>query len=639
MQDWLAHRSRATPDREALVNAGSGNAWSYATLDETVEEMAGRLRALDVAADDHLAAVLGTGVEEVCLFHAAMRLGTTLVPLSPEFTAPELRERFERADVETVVCGADTEDAVRGAAESVGTELSVLSIDETEWRDATPISAAEPTEFTAAEWERTDVQLLMFTSGTTGRAKVVQLTMGNLLASAVASAFRLGIDPEDRWLVPLSLHHMGGIAPVLRSTLYGTTAIVEASFDAGGTVDDIRSFDATCVSLVPTMLRRMLDARGTLPDSLRFVLVGGAPCPDALIDRCRDFSVPVCPTYGMTETGSQIATARHREAYEIPGSVGPPLQWTDVTVVDETGDTVEPGETGELVVSGPTVTPGYYGEQTATAEAFGTHGLHTGDVGYQDENGRLYVLNRLDDRILTGGENVDPGEVVDALRDQSGVVDAAVVGLPDDEWGERVGALLVPEGEAVDVNELEQFLRERLAGFKLPRTVGVTDALPRTVSGTVERDAVREELLAGETVEIGQSETSGREGQGTGGDGAAPDAEAESTAERHETSAATAETPAAADGAELTAPDSESPGGAEGNAADEDEGLSALVGRSDAERSAAAESRKGGSVLSGSASADSDSVVDEGVEAERGAALGSGRGGSDENDDKSAEDV
>ena len=506
MPDGLAHRARTTPDREALVNASSGNAWTYATLDETVEEMAGRLAALGVDEGDHLGAALETGVEEVCLIHAAMRLGAVLVPLPPEFTPPELAERFDRADVDAVVCDETTESQVRGAAERVD-RLDVFSIDNAQWSEATPLATADPVEFDPGDWERGDTQLLLFTSGTTGTPKAVRLTMGNLLASAVASAFRLGIDPKDRWLVPLSLHHMGGIAPILRSTLYGTTVIVRESFDPGGTVDDIREHDATCVSLVPTMLRRMLSARGTLPGSLRFALVGGAPCPSELIERCRDYSVPICPTYGMTETASQVATARHTEAYDHPESVGRPLLRTTVTVVDSAGTPVEPGEKGELVVSGPTVTPGYYDDPAATGEAMGNYGFHTGDVGRFDEDGRLYVLNRLDDRILSGGENVDPGEVVDALREHPDVEDAAVVGLDDEQWGERVAALLVPaEGAEIDTAALEPFLRDRLAGFKLPRTVGVADELPRTVSGTVEREAVRERLTEGETQSIGREQ-------------------------------------------------------------------------------------------------------------------------------------
>ncbi|MFW5938263.1 MAG: class I adenylate-forming enzyme family protein, partial [Halanaeroarchaeum sp.] len=510
MQDWLAQRARTTPDREALVNASSGNSWTYETLDETVQEMAGRLAALGVDAGDHLGAAMGTGVEEICLIHAAMRLGAVLVPLPSEFTSPELAARFDHADVDAVVCDEGTEAQVRGAIEETAQWVDVFTIDETDWGDATPLAEPDPAEFHPADWEHEETQLLLFTSGTTGEAKAVRLTMGNLLASATASAFRLGLDPGDRWLVPLSLHHMGGIAPILRSTLYGTTAIVRESFEPGGTVDDLREYDATCVSLVPTMLRRMLGARGTLPDSLRFGLVGGAPCPADLIEQCRDYSVPICPTYGMTETASQVATARHTDAYTNPDTVGQSLLWTEVTAVDDAGTPVDPGETGELVVAGPTVTPGYYDDPPATSEAMGQYGLHTGDVGHRDESGRLYVLNRLDDRIITGGENVDPGEVVDALQSFHAVDAAAVVGLADEEWGERVAALLVPTDDEIDVDALEAHLRERLAGFKLPRTIGTTAELPRTVSGTVEREAVREQLTESPTVSIESSVTSAR---------------------------------------------------------------------------------------------------------------------------------
>ncbi|MFC6726302.1 AMP-binding protein, partial [Halobium palmae] len=275
--------------------------------------------------------------------------------------------------------------------------------------DATP-GPVEP-----YEWDRSDPLALVFTSGTTGSPKAVTMTMENVLSSAVASAFRLGVTPEDRWLVVLSLYHMGGLAPLYRSVLYGTTVVLREEFDPGATADDVGAHDVTGVSLVPTMLERMLDSRGTLAGSLRFVLLGGAPASENLIRRCRDYSVPVHPTYGMTETASQISTALPEEAFDHPGTVGRPLLWTDLTVVDDDGEPVDVGEPGELVVSGPTVTPGYYGDDEATAVAFGPHGLHTGDVGYVDDDGRVYVRNRLDDRILSGGENVDPGEVVDAL--------------------------------------------------------------------------------------------------------------------------------------------------------------------------------------------------------------------------------
>ncbi|ELZ93320.1 o-succinylbenzoate--CoA ligase [Haloferax volcanii] len=498
MRDWLSHRVAATPDRQALIHAATGDSWTFRELDALVDETAGQLAALGVEAGDHLGVVLDPGVDYVRLIHAATRLGAVLVPLSDRLTADEIARNVELADVTTLVCGESTE----STAVEATTDVPVVSVDDPRWEGVINLSSIAPKRVEPAGWSLSETMLLLFTSGTTGTPKAVQLTMGNLLANAVAGAFRLGVSRDDRWLVTLSLHHMGGIGPILRGPLYGTTVVLREGFDAGGAADDIGKYDVTGVSLVPTMLTRMLDSRGTLSDSLRVVLLGGAPAPDELIERCRNYSVPVHPTYGMTETASQVATATPREAFDDVGTVGRPLYFTDLRVVDEDGTPVEPGAPGELVVSGPTVSPGYYRNPEATADAFSDAGLRTGDIGYRDDDGLLYVLNRKDDRIITGGENVDPGEVAAVLRDHPDVDDATVLGVPDAEWGERVAALVVPADpeNPPDDEDLDDFCRERLAGFKCPRLVATADELPRTVSGTVDREAVRERLVAAKPV-------------------------------------------------------------------------------------------------------------------------------------------
>ncbi|WP_144901241.1 o-succinylbenzoate--CoA ligase [Halobellus captivus] len=502
MRDWLSHRARIDPDAVALVVAATSDVFSFGNLDTLVDDLAGRLAAAGIDSGTHLGAVLDSRLEYVCLIHAAMRLGVTLVPMGDGQTARELAGQIRTADVAAVVCGAETESTVVDAVEAAETTAvdatettdidQILTVDEPATDAAEALSDVIADPVTPAEWGLDDTQLLLFTSGTTGDPKAVQLTTGNLLASAVASTFRLGFDPDDRWHVALSLHHMGGIAPVLRMPLYGMTVVYQTEFDAGAAADYLDQYDATATSLVPTMLRRMLARRGTLSESLRVVLLGGAPAPADLIERCRDYSVPVHPTYGMTETASQIATARPAEAFEAPDSVGRPLIMTEVTVVDEDGASLPAGESGELVVDGPTVTPGYYGDDGANADAFGPFGLHTGDVGAFDERGLLTVLNRVDDRIVTGGENVEPGEVVDVLVAHPGVREAAVIGVPDAQWGERVSAVVVPEGDSIERAELLDFARERLARFKVPKAIAISDSLPRTVSGTVDRTAVRE---------------------------------------------------------------------------------------------------------------------------------------------------
>ncbi len=485
MNDWLSHRADVSPEQTAIIEAADGSEWTYAELDSTVEETAGRLAGFGVQSGDHLGMLMGTRMDGVLLVHAAMRLGCVLVPLNVRLATPELRRQVEVTDLSALVCEADTESVAREAARN----SPVVSVDAS---TDTTLADCDQSAFTNADWSCADPQVLLFTSGTTGNPKAVTLTMGNLYASATASAFRLGVSPDDRWHLCLSTYHMGGLAPLLRSALYGTTVVVQKGFDAEDTRSFLRTYRATGVSLVPTMLRRLLD-EGNLSETLRFILLGGAPARDDLIAECGEHGIPVCPTYGMTETASQIATATPDEAISHVGTVGRPLMFTSVSVVRDDGTLAPTGEPGELVVSGPTVTAGYYNNPAATGEAFGEHGLQTGDVGYRDEGGRLWVLNRRADRIVTGGENVHPGEVVDVLRDHPDVAEVAVVGVEDDEWGERIAALVVPAAEqSVTLGSVREFCDGRLAGYKHPRLLDTAIELPRTTSGTIDREAVRE---------------------------------------------------------------------------------------------------------------------------------------------------
>ena len=487
MRDWLAIRADATPDATALVAAADvETTTSYAALDRRVETLAGRLSARGLGVGDRLAVCAETRVEFVELVHAAGRLGATLVPLHPQSTTAELDDRLARVTPETVVCEADTEVAVQSVSDG-----PVLSVDEPTG-GAERLADVDPEPFDLPEWAPDDPLVVAFTSGTTGEPAGVVLTLANVLASATASAFRLGLDPADCWHVTLPMAHMGGLAPVYRSVVYGTALSVQRSFEPAATLAALRAADATCLSLVPTMLDRLLDA-GPLPD-LRVVLLGGAPCPPDLLTRAHDRGVPVAPTYGMTETASQAATARPETAAAHPASVGTPLMFVELSVVDEEGRPCDPGESGEFVVSGAPVTPGYL-DDDRTAAAFCGDGLRTGDRGYRDEAGRVFVEGRVDDTIVTGGENVDPTEVAAALRRHPGVEDCAVVALPDEEWGERVAALVVRDGD-VSAADLRGHCRDRLAAFKRPRTVAFATDLPRTPSGTVDRPAVHRRLAA-----------------------------------------------------------------------------------------------------------------------------------------------
>jgi O-succinylbenzoic acid--CoA ligase len=302
------------------------------------------------------------------------------------------------------------------------------------------------------------VRTVIFTSGTSGEPKPVGLTEANHEASALASAWNLGVDPADRWLCCLPLWHVGGLAIPIRSAVYGTTAVLHDGFDAGRVRAELESGGATLVSLVATMLRRLIDAGLREWPALRAALVGGGPIPADLVEWASSTGFPLVPTYGMTETASQVVTG-HR-----------PLLGVELRI----------GDDGEILVRGPMVSPG----------AAGPDGwLHTGDRGRLDGEGLLHVEGRLDDVIVTGGENVAATEVEEALRSHPAVADAAVVGRPDPEWGEAVTAYVVTAGDVSD-EDLLAHCRERIARHKVPKAVHRRDALPRNAAGKLLKRAL-----------------------------------------------------------------------------------------------------------------------------------------------------
>jgi O-succinylbenzoic acid--CoA ligase len=495
-RDVLSHRAATTPDRTAIIDVATNREWTYRAFDTIVDGVTARLEALldssteaETNGQSRIGLLASTRIGFFATLFACWRAGHTVVPLDTQLTSGELGTRLDRVDPALVVCEGATEETALTATDRPVTSLDGPTAESVEPLQPGSTDGSESVE--AARWHRDDTAIVMFTSGTTGQPRGVRLTLGNLVASATGSAFRLGVSPGDRWLDCLPAYHMGGLAPAVRCSLYGTTLVVQQSFDADRLADALASYGVTGVSLVPTQLKRLLDSGWTPVESLETVLLGGAPASEDLLRRALDADVPVYPTYGMTEAASQVTTATPIQTETYPGSVGQPLVTVSVTVVDETGTPVDAGERGEIVVDGPTVTPGYL-DDSVTEDTFGEFGLHTGDISYRDEDGRLWVLGRADDTIITGGENVHPAEVESVLRDHPDVADAAVVGLADKEWGERIGALVVSAD--VDTEELEAFTRERLADYKVPKRFAVTTELPRTASGTVDRDAVRTRL-------------------------------------------------------------------------------------------------------------------------------------------------
>ncbi len=439
LDDWLAQRSQSCPESPALV--ADGAEVSYAELEAEATWVARRLEAHGVRRGSVTALTMEPRREQVVLTHALMKVGAVLLPLSPRLTAGE------RAAVV--------------AAEEPAIDLN------------------DPGELTQTE---ADLPLLgepdmdapccrVMTSGSSGAPRAVELTYGNFLWSAVGSAFNIGVEPDDRWLCCLPLSHISGLSIVMRSVIYGTTAVLHDGFDVDRVAASLEPGDVSVVSLVATMLTRLLDAGADL-SAPRAILVGGGPVPTEALEEAIGRGATVVQTYGLTEACSQVTTLSPADARRKVGSAGRPLLTTHLRIGD-----------GEILVQGPTVAPG-------RLDADGW--LHTGDLGRIDEQGFLYVEDRIDDMIVSGGENIVPAEVEQVLLRHPDVADAAVVGREDPEWQQAVTAVVVlADGSTATADDLRRHCSSSLAGFKVPKRIELVAALPRTPSGKLLRRALR----------------------------------------------------------------------------------------------------------------------------------------------------
>lgn len=485
MQDWLTSQTAARPDAIALI-AGN-HQWAYAELNIEVSSLAGNLVARGLTSGDKVAALLPNCAEYVFLIHALARLGAVLVPLNTRLTPSELDWQIAQTDCRMLIYAPETRYKVENLTRE---NLAAVTFSD--------LNKLSDDSYETQSFDMGALQAIVFTSGTTGKPKGAMLTYDNHFWSAMSSAYRIGTLPDDRWLCCLPLYHVGGLSIVLRCCLYGTTVVLQNGFDLAEIHQTLWAQNVALISLVPTMLYRMLDATMTSPPSLRLILLGGAASSPDLIERCRKSNIPVSVTYGLSEACSQVATALPERAYQKPGSVGKPLLFTSVRIVDENGVQQPPGVYGEVIVSGPTVMSGYYGNEEATAKTLRNGELHTGDIGYFDEDGDLWLVQRRSDLIVSGGENVYPAEVEQALQQHPAVAAVCVVGVEHPEWGQQIAAAVVlRENANLDESELLAFSREHLAGYKQPRLIRFVSDLPQTASGKILRRAVHDLLVAG----------------------------------------------------------------------------------------------------------------------------------------------
>ena len=489
MPEWLHQRALISPDTLALQ--ASAERYTFAQLDALVEGTALRLREAGLRPGDRIALLARNSVGFVRLVHAAGRVGAALVPLNTRLTAPELG--WQLGDAQPALFVYDEENAAKAKEALSSGAIRALPLAGL-LSPPVPVADVQPVDLAT-------VHTIIYTSGTTGRPKGAMLTYGNQLWSAMGSALNLGLHGDDRWLVCLPLFHVGGLTTLVKSVLYGMPVVLHEGFDPEAVNRAIGEGGVTMTSVVAAMLQRMLEDRGDrpYPSGLRCVLVGGGPVPPDLLRRSLERGLPVVQTYGLTEACSQVATLSPADAARKLGSAGKPLLPTELRIKRDDGAAAAPGEAGEIVVRGPTVTPGYLGDPEATGRALREGWLHTGDAGYLDGEGYLYVLDRRDDLIISGGENVYPAEVEAVLHAHPAIADVGVIGVADARWGQAVAAVIVPRaGQTVVEEEVVAFCRERLAPFKVPRVVRVVPELPRNAAGKLLRRELRQGWIAPE---------------------------------------------------------------------------------------------------------------------------------------------
>jgi O-succinylbenzoic acid--CoA ligase len=468
--DWLA--ARAAQDTPALEF--EHQTWTYSALHNWAETIAVELEAQNITRGARVGIHLNNQPFYVALIHALARIGAVAVPLNLRLAEPELRWQIEQSQCAVVI----------SETERLKLPQPILH----------PRHFSPPQPFPARlrpPLEPDSVQGIFFTSGTTGFPKGALLTFANYRANAAASAERLGVFADDRWLLTLPLYHIGGMSIVFRSALYGTEIVLHAGFDVDKVYNALTRDRITIVSLVPTMLHRLLEKYPHFepPPALRVILLGGAGAPAPLLEKALKQNLPIALTYGLTEATSQVATSTPQQTRLKPGSVGKPLHGTTVTIVDEAGNPLPPGEAGEIVVSGETVMRGYLGSRAEEIPP-PVRTIKTGDIGHFDSDGDLWVHTRRTDLIISGGENIYPEEVERALAEHPAVSEVCVFGLPDPAWGQVVAAAVVSR-EAVGEESLIQFLRGRIAGYKIPKKILFVHSLPYTASGKLKRAEIK----------------------------------------------------------------------------------------------------------------------------------------------------
>jgi fatty-acyl-CoA synthase len=496
----LAHHASRRADQAMTVFEGETT--TYGEMTARVEALSGGLHERGVGAGDVVALLSYNCPEFLEAMFAANRLGAVAMPINWRLAAPEVRYILQHSEARALICDEPlveiADEACAGLEDSI-VRACIARSARNGWTTLDELRAGTGAVLPPVRARSDDVHRLMYTSGTTGRPKGVMITHANLAWKNLAHLVEFGFTADDLGLACGPLYHVGALDLTTTSLVAaGATTIIQRTFDAEAVVDELERSRVTAVWLAPAMVNAIM----ALPDveqrdlsSVRLIINGGEKMPIPLIQRIqRTFpSAWFADAYGLTETVSGDTFLDRDSIVSKLGSVGRPCLHLELEVWDEGGRPVGPGERGEIVMRGPKVFKGYWRDPDATARAFEGGWFHTGDVGVRDEDGYLYIVDRLKDMIVSGGENIAGSEVERVLYEHPAVLEAAVVGRPDKRWGEvPVAFVVLRPGTAASADDLTSHCRDQLARFKVPKDVTFLEALPRNPSGKVLKRDLRE---------------------------------------------------------------------------------------------------------------------------------------------------
>lgn len=478
--NWIIQRARLTPERIAI--RFEGQSWTFKQLYEKSLQQARQLVGLGIKPHDRIAIYATSTPQIIFMIGGCMHLQCEMVLLNLRLSKSELAYQIEDAEVKMIL-----------AEDSLEEKLPDTTTPAYQFSQVEQVNPLRFEQFeSAVEWNENDTMTIMYTSGTTGFPKGVRQTVGNHVSSATSSMYNTGLVEDDAWLCTVPLFHISGFSMLCKCLLHGVRLDLYRKFEVEKVVDQLVEGSVTRMSVVAVTLERILSEleRRSQKVSKRFLtmLAGGGPVPVDYLQRANRCGIGVSQTYGMTETSSQTATLASEDALRKIGSAGKPLFFNQIQIADAH----KPFEQGEILIRGGHVTPGYVGRFSDTPSQENGW-LHSGDIGYMDDEGYLFVVDRRSDLIISGGENIYPAEIENVLISHPSVREAGVCGVDDDNWGQVPNAFVVLQSDAAS-NDLLAYCQEHLATYKVPKKIFIVDHLPRNGSNKLLRRKLQELL-------------------------------------------------------------------------------------------------------------------------------------------------